>query len=70
MAKYTVVIEKCSETGDFFGYVPGFPGAHSAGETIEELKENMIEVIQMLTENGDTPKLESEFVGTTELMVA
>ncbi|MCY4270305.1 MAG: type II toxin-antitoxin system HicB family antitoxin, partial [Gammaproteobacteria bacterium] len=29
---------------------PGFPGAHSQGETLEELNENLKEVIAMLTE--------------------
>ena len=38
------------ETGLYVGYVPGFPGAHSQGETLEELNENLKEVIAMLTE--------------------
>jgi predicted RNase H-like HicB family nuclease len=32
MKTFTAVIEKCPETGLFFGYVPGFPGAHSQGK--------------------------------------
>jgi len=38
------------ETGLYVGYVPGFPGAHSQGETLEELNENLKEVIAMLAE--------------------
>jgi len=53
----------------YIGYVPGFPGAHSQGETLDELKENMTEVIEMLLEDGE-PRLESEFVGTQEVRVA
>ena len=37
-------------TGLFIGYVPGFPGAHSQGETLDELSLNLSEVIEMLLE--------------------
>lgn len=69
MHQFTAVIERCSETGLLVGYVPGFPGAHSQGETREELDENLREVIEMLLEDGE-PKLESEFVGTEVLQIA
>ncbi len=62
MRNFTAVIEKCSETGLFVGYVPGFPGAHSQGETLEELNENLREVIEMILEDGE-PTLETEFFG-------
>lgn len=60
---FTAVIERCPETNLYVGYVPGFPGAHSQGETLDELKENLREVIEMLLEDGE-PVLEAEFVGT------
>jgi predicted RNase H-like HicB family nuclease len=63
MKTYTAVVEKCPDTGLYVGYVPGFPGAHSQGETLDELKQNMQEVLQMLLEDGE-PVLEGEFVGT------
>ncbi len=63
MKNYTAVVEKCPETGLYVGYVPGFSGAHSQGETLDELKENLHEVLQMLLEDGE-PALEGEFVGT------
>ena len=63
MKTYTSVVEKCPETGLYIGYIPGFPGAHSQGETLDELKQNMHEVLQMLLEDGEPP-LEGEFVGT------
>ncbi len=62
MRNFTAIIEKCSETGLFVGYVPGFPGAHSQGETLEELNENLREVIEMILEDGE-PTLETEFIG-------
>jgi predicted RNase H-like HicB family nuclease len=69
MKTYTAVIEKCNETGLYVGFVPGFPGAHSQGETLDELNANLKEVIEMLLEDGE-PKLEGEFIGTQNLMVA
>ena len=48
----TAVTEKCSGTNLFVGYVPGFPGAHSQGETLDELNRNLQEVIEMLLEDG------------------
>jgi predicted RNase H-like HicB family nuclease len=63
MRRFTDVIESCPETGLFVGYVPAFPGAHSQGETLDELNRNLAEVIEMLLEDGE-PDLESQFVGT------
>ena len=68
MHNFTAVGEKCIETGLFVGYVPGFPGAHSQGETLDELQENLREVIEMLLEDGE-PNLEAEFVGTQSIAV-
>ncbi len=68
MKFFTAVIEKCSDTGLYVGYVPGFSGAHSQGESLDELNENLKEVIEMLLEEGEL-KLESEFVGTQNVMV-
>ena len=69
MKTYTYIVEKCPDTGLYVGYVPGFPGAHSQGQTLEELHGNMQEVIGMLLEDGE-PELEAEFVGTQTIKVA
>jgi predicted RNase H-like HicB family nuclease len=69
MKDYRYVVEKCADTGLYVGYVPGFPGAHSQGETLNELRTNMQEVVEMLLEDGE-PKLEAEFVGTETVKVA
>jgi predicted RNase H-like HicB family nuclease len=68
MKAYTAVVERCSETGLYVGYVPGFPGAHSQGATLDELHANLREVIEMLLEDGE-PALEAEFVGTQSITV-
>ncbi|MBM3189137.1 MAG: type II toxin-antitoxin system HicB family antitoxin, partial [Chloroflexi bacterium] len=51
------------DTGLYIGYVPGFPGAHTQAETLDELQKNLQEVIGMLLEDGE-PVLQGEFVGT------
>jgi predicted RNase H-like HicB family nuclease len=69
MKSYTAVIERDAETGLFVGYIPGWPGAHSQGATLEELQLNLREVVDMLLEDGE-PRLESEFIGTQTLQIA
>ena len=54
MKTFTAVIERDADTGLYVGWVPGFPGAHSQGETLDELR----------------PRLESEFIGTQTVEVA
>jgi predicted RNase H-like HicB family nuclease len=66
---FSAVIERDPETGLFVGFVPGFPGAHSQGATLDELNANLREVISMLLEDGD-PVLESEFVGVQNVAIA
>ncbi|MBP9146306.1 MAG: type II toxin-antitoxin system HicB family antitoxin [Thermoanaerobaculia bacterium] len=69
MKHFTAVIERDSDTGLYVGWVPGFAGAHSQGETLDELRANLQEVVSMLLEEGG-PRLESEFVGTQTIEVA
>lgn len=69
MKIYTAVVEKCSDTGLYVGYVPGFAGAHTQAESLDELNLNLREVIEMLLEDGE-PSLEADFVGTQTVMVA
>jgi predicted RNase H-like HicB family nuclease len=53
MKRCTAVIEKDADTGLYVGYVPGFPGAHPQGETLDELNKNLREVIGMLLADGE-----------------
>jgi len=69
MRSYTAVIERDAQTGFYVGYVPGWPGAHSQGATMDELCSSLEEVIAMLLEDGE-PTFEAEFVGTQTLRVA
>ncbi len=69
MRQFTAVIERDPDTGLFVGSVPGFPGAHSQGETLDELHANLQEVIAMRLEDGE-PELESEFIGVQTVSIA
>jgi predicted RNase H-like HicB family nuclease len=69
MKIFTAIVERDSETNLYVGYVPGFPGAHSQAETLDELQANLREVIEMLLEDENLV-FETEFVGTQQILVA
>jgi len=52
MKTFLAAVEKCPQTGLYVGYVPGFPGAHTQAETLDELKNNLCEVLSMLLEDS------------------
>lgn len=41
MRSFSAVIERDPDTGQLVGFVPGFPGAHSQGLTLDELNANL-----------------------------
>ena len=45
----TTVYEEAEE-GGFIGYVAELPGANTQGETMEEVRENLAEAIQLILE--------------------
>ena len=69
MKTYTAIVERCTNTGFYVGFVPGFSGAHTQAESLDELNQNLKEVIEMLLEDG-VPVLETEFVGIQNIAVA
>lgn len=69
MRSFSVVVERDPDTGLSVGHLPGWPGAHSQGKSLDELEVNLREVVAMLLEDGD-PRLESEFVGVQTIQVA
>ena len=50
MLKITGYIEKDPETGLYVAVVPGIPGAHTQGETLDELQMNLKEVLALCLE--------------------
>jgi len=69
MRNFNIVVERDPDTELYVGYVPGWPGAHSQGATVDELRTNLQEVLAMLLEDGE-PRLESEFIGVQTIQVA
>lgn len=69
MNRYAAVIERDAETGLYVGSVPGLSGAHSQGESLDELRANLQEVLGMLLEDG-RPEFSSEFVGILKFDVS
>jgi len=47
---FTAYVERDEETGLYVGTVPGLPGAHSQGATLDELQKNLAEVIALVLE--------------------
>ena len=52
MRTFTAVIERDEDTGLLVGYVPGWPGAHSQGATLDDLRQSLFEVIDMLRQHS------------------
>lgn len=50
MYNLTAYIEKDTETGLYVGIIPGLPGAHTQGETLDELHKNLKEVVELCLE--------------------
>lgn len=58
-----------AEDGGYVGYIAELPGANTQGETIGEVRENLLEAMQMVLETnreeaerrfGDNPKMTRE----------
>jgi len=71
MKTFTAYVEWDDETNLYVGIVPGIPGAHTQGATLDELQENLKEVLQLCLEEfkGSTDDL-PRFVGLQQIEVA
>jgi predicted RNase H-like HicB family nuclease len=69
MKTFTAIIERDLDTKLYVGYVPGWPGAHSQGETLDELQNNLQEVIEMLLEDETSVFSQGEFIGTQQITI-
>jgi predicted RNase H-like HicB family nuclease len=56
MRSFTAVVEFDPETRLYVGLVPGLPGAHTQGETLDELQENLKEVVQLCLDDDQCVK--------------
>ena len=55
----TTVFEEAEE-GGFIGYVAELPGANTQGETLEEVRENLSEAIELIL-NSNREEFEKNF---------
>ena len=70
MRVFTAYVEYDPETNLYVGMVPDIPGAHSTGETLEELRANLREVLELCREEGVIPEETPVFVGLTQIELA
>ena len=73
MKTFTAYIEWDPETRLYVGIVPGIPGAHTQGASLDELHKNLKEVLELCLEEvreageiGDFP----QFFGLQQIEVA
>ena len=50
MRRFTALIEYDPETAQYAGIVPGIPGAHTQAATLDELRVNLKEVLELCLE--------------------
>ncbi|MCP5104571.1 MAG: type II toxin-antitoxin system HicB family antitoxin [bacterium] len=69
--KIAAYIGRDPETGFYIGIIPAIPGAHTQGETLDEVHKNLKEVVKMcVVEMSPQAKLRlPEFVGIQQVEV-
>jgi predicted RNase H-like HicB family nuclease len=66
---FTAYVEWDPETRLYVGLVPGLPGAHTQAATLDELRANLQEVVELCLEEQDPEDL-PQFVGIQQIEVA
>lgn len=71
MRTFTAYVEQDTETGLFVGIVPGIPGAHTQAATLDELRRNLKEVLELCLEEYEGPSEDlPKFVGLQQIEIA
>jgi predicted RNase H-like HicB family nuclease len=71
MTTFTAYIEFDEETKLYVGSVPGIPGAHTQAASLDELRANLHEVLELcLEEQTDLRDQLPKFVGVQQIEVA
>ena len=70
--QFTAHIEKDNDTGQYIGIIHSVPGAHTYADTLDELKKNLQEVVELCLENMTEEEIEDipEFTGTQQIQVS
>ncbi len=67
----TAYVEWDGECKLYVGIIPGIRGAHTQGATLDELRENLRDVLELLVEMGEVePDELACFVGIQQLEIA
>ncbi|MBN1592221.1 MAG: type II toxin-antitoxin system HicB family antitoxin [Candidatus Coatesbacteria bacterium] len=70
MRQFVSYIEYDPETKLYVGIVPGIPGAHTQGATLDELNRNMKEILELCLQEFEGPVDElPRFVGLQQVEV-
>ncbi|HEX6507705.1 MAG TPA: type II toxin-antitoxin system HicB family antitoxin [Chloroflexota bacterium] len=64
---FTAYVERDPETRLYVGIVPGIPGAHTQAATLDELRQNLKEVLELCFEE-ETVEV-PEFVGIQQIEI-
>ena len=71
MRSFTAYIEWDTETKLYVGIVPGIPGAHTQGATLDELQRNLREVLELCLEEYAGPIEDlPQFIGLQQVEIA
>ena len=71
MKTFTDYVEWDPETKLYVGIIPGIPGAHTQGATLDELNANLKEVLSLcLEENKEEVNYLPYFVGLQQIEIA
>lgn len=70
MKTFTAYVELDPETGLYVGIVPGVSGAHTQAATLDELRQNLKEVLELCLEEPDgAGEVFPKFVGLQQIEV-
>ena len=71
MTTFTAYIEFDEESQLYVGVVPGVPGAHTQAASLDELRANLQEVLELCLEEEDGLRTRPpKFVGVQQIEVA
>ena len=71
MKTFTAYVEWDPESNLYVGIVPGIPGAHTQADSLDELRDNLKEVIELcLEEHGKKVEDIPHFVGIQQIEVS
>ena len=66
----TAYVEWSEETRLYVGIIPGISGAYTQGATLDELRDNLRDVLELLVEEGEVePDELACFVGIQQLEI-